>query len=355
MGLLLVYIASTSFRPLLAAAPPPLVWALAVLAALLSVASLYGHELAHALVALHFGIPVRSINLFLLGGMAHIARDSPSPRAELLIAVAGPATSLAIGLVGMGMGWALWRVAPPLGALGLWLATMNVPLAVFNLVPAYPLDGGRVLRSVLWYAGDDRRWGSAIAVRVGQVVAVGLLLAGIWMLLGQTSNGVNGLWLILVAWFMYAGAVSAQHAARFSDILSGMSVAAVMDARPPRVQAGVSLQVFASDYLVANGAVPSRITAHVVCRDEQSLGIVGARELRRFPVATWPSATVEGAMMAIEMAPSLEPGASAARALQLLLEEDCDLVTVIADGRLLGLVSRTDLARAVERCSPVRQ
>src|SRR5205807_878970 len=146
---LLVYVAAQTFSGLLTGVRPLGMWVLAVVAGLLSVASLYAHELAHALVARHFGIPVRTISLFLLGGMAHITRESPSPRAEFLIALAGPLTSLAIGVTAGLATAGLWDIAAPVAALGLWLALMNVPLALLNLVPAYPLDGGRVLRAVL--------------------------------------------------------------------------------------------------------------------------------------------------------------------------------------------------------------
>src|SRR5207302_1067546 len=145
---LLVYFGYVTFRDMRMGFSDVELWSLAVIAALLSVASLYGHELAHALVARAFGIPVRTISLFLLGGMAHITRESPSPRAELAIALVGPVTSVAIGLVGVVASLTLWEVAPPAAALGLWLATMNLPLGIFNLVPAYPLDGGRVLRGL---------------------------------------------------------------------------------------------------------------------------------------------------------------------------------------------------------------
>ncbi|MBV9545735.1 MAG: M50 family metallopeptidase, partial [Chloroflexi bacterium] len=121
---LLVYVAGSTFRMLRLDWTPPVLWSMAVVAALLSVASLYSHELAHALVARAFGIPVRTISLFLLGGMAHITRESPSPRAEFLIALAGPAVSLTIGVVAAVASMTLWTTAPPVAALGLWLATM---------------------------------------------------------------------------------------------------------------------------------------------------------------------------------------------------------------------------------------
>src|SRR5579859_456530 len=121
---LLVYVAYSTFRSLRLGFSPVGLWSLAVVAALLSVVSLYGHELAHALVARAFGIPVRTISLFLLGGMAHITRESPSPRAEFLIAVAGPASSLVIGGIAGLLSLVLWQIAPPIAVLGMWLATM---------------------------------------------------------------------------------------------------------------------------------------------------------------------------------------------------------------------------------------
>src|ERR1700730_5183508 len=247
---LLVYVAYSTFRGLRLGWSAFDLWSMAVVAALLSVASLYAHELAHALVARAFGIPVRTISLFLLGGMAHITRESPSPRAEFLIALAGPAASLGVGVVAALLSWTLWGVAPPVAALGLWLATMNIPLAIFNLVPAYPLDGGRVLRAVLWFAGQDLRWGSNVAARVGQVAAVGLLFSGVWILFDGSSGALGGLWLIMIAWFMYAGAASSQYATTFQESLRRLTVASVMERDFGRVEGGVSVQSFAQEDLL---------------------------------------------------------------------------------------------------------
>ena len=171
---------------------------------MLAVISLYAHELAHALVARAYGIPVRTISLFLLGGMAHITRESPTPRAEFLIAVSGPVSSLVLGGVAALVSWGLWGLAPAIAVLGLWLATMNISLGIFNLVPAFPLDGGRVLRGLLWSAGQDLAWASKISARVGQLAAVGLLFSGVWILFDGSSDALSGLWLIMFAWFMYA-------------------------------------------------------------------------------------------------------------------------------------------------------
>ena len=342
LGALLVYVAYTTFRGIRLGFSQLDLWALAVVAAFLSVVSLYGHELAHALVARRYGIPVRTISLFLLGGMAHITRESPTPRAELLIALAGPATSLAVGAVAGLVSLALWDIAPPVAMLGMWLATMNIPLGIFNLVPAYPLDGGRVLRGILWFAGEDLRWASKIAARAGQLAAVGLLFSGVWILFDGSSGALGGLWLILIAWFMYAGATSSQHASAFQESLRRLTVASVMDRDFGRVQAGVSVQTFAEEHLLEKPSVVAP-RSYAVYRDEFLVGLLSMRQLGQIPMQTWPSTNIERAMLPIEAAPAMEPSAPALGALHLIQEEGVEHIAVMADGRLLGLVTRNEL------------
>jgi Zn-dependent protease len=320
---------------------------MAVVAALLAVVSLYAHELAHALVARAFGIPVRTISLFLLGGMAHMTRECPSPRAEFLIAVVGPATSLALGLVGVLCSLTLSVVAPHVAVLGFWIAMVNIPLAIFNLVPAYPLDGGRVLRAVLWFAGQDLRWASTVATRVGQLAAAGLLFSGVWILFDGSIGALGGLWLIMIAWFLYAGAASSQYATMFQESLRLLTVASVMDREFGRVQAGVSVQAFADEHLREKQApTPSR--GYAVYRDESLVGLLSLRQLGRIPVSSWSQTSIERAMLPIESAPAMEPSAPALGALHLILEEGVEQIAVMAEGRLLGLVTRGQLARASE-------
>jgi Zn-dependent protease len=346
---LLVYAANTTFSGMRLGWTSTAQWALSVLAALLAVVSLYGHELAHALVARRFGIPVRTISLFLLGGMAHITRESPSPRAEFLIALAGPLASLAIGGLAAAVAWLVRDAAPPVAAVCWWLALVNVPLAMFNLVPAYPLDGGRVLRGILWFAGQDLRWSNAIATRIGQIAAVMLLFAGVWvLLLGGSDGALGGLWLIMIAWFMYAGAASSQTASAFQDALRRLTVASVMDRDFGRVQAGVSVQTFAEEHLLERPSVGKAggARSYAVYRDEYLVGLLSLRQLGRIPVHSWPQTSIERATMPIESAPSMEPGAPALGALHLMLEEGAEQIAIMAEGRLLGLVTRDQLARA---------
>jgi CBS domain-containing protein len=253
-----------------------------------------------------------------------------------------------VGVFGALLNVLLRDIAPPLAALGFWLAWMNIPLAIFNLVPAFPLDGGRVLRAVLWFAGQDLRWGSMIAARVGQVAALGLLFAGVWILFDGSTGAVGGLWLIMIAWFMYAGAASSQYATMFQDSLRRLTVASVMDRDFGKVQAAVSVQTFAEEHLLEKQPA---IAPHgyAVYRDDFLVGLLSLRQLGRIPVQTWSQTSIERAMLPIESAPAMEPSAPALGALHLILEDGVEQIAVMADGRLLGLVTRTELARVREQ------
>jgi Zn-dependent protease/CBS domain-containing protein len=349
---LLVYVGFTVFGTQRLGLSPVALSLLAVIAAALAVVSLYAHELAHALVARAYGIPVRTVSLFLLGGMAHITRESPSPRAEFLIAVSGPASSVLIGLVATLVAVATlaadWPQLAAARAVLASLAWMNISLGIFNLVPAFPLDGGRVLRGLLWYAGQDLAWASKVSARLGQVAAIGLLFAGIWMLFdGSVFGAFIGLWLILIAWFMYAGAASSRYASQFHESLRRLTVASVMDRDFGKVQAGVSVQAFAEEHLLERQA-PVTPHAFAVYREDYLVGLLSLRQLGRIPMQKWAQTSVERAMLPIESAPAMEPSAPALGALHLLVEDGVEHIAVMAEGRLVGLVTRTELARATD-------
>jgi len=345
---LLIYVGFSTFRGLRMGFSQVELWSLAVIAAILSVFSLYAHELAHALVARAYGIPVRTISLFLLGGMAHITRESPTPRAEFTIAIVGPLCSIGLGVLGVLVNWAFGGVAPTVAVIGLWMATVNIPLGIFNLVPAFPLDGGRVLRGLLWFAGEDIGWASSVSAKAGQLAAAGLLFSGIWILFDGSSGALGGLWLIMIAWFMYAGAASSQYASAFQETLRRLTVASVMDRDFGRVQAGVSVQAFAEEHLLEQQQTLAP-RAYAVYRDDYLVGLLSLRELGRIPMSTWSNTSIERATLPIESAPAMEPSAPALGALHLILEEGVEHIAVMAEGRLLGLVTRNELAKATSR------
>jgi Zn-dependent protease len=221
-------------------------WLLGLAAALLFFASVLAHELAHALVARPLGVPVSGITLFLFGGMAHLDRDAERPRTEFLIAAVGPVTSIAIGVgallgaaalsgvdAGAGADVDVARRAGPLATLLFWLGPLNVFLGVFNLVPGFPLDGGRMLRAVLWWATGSYLRATSVAAMVGQAVGVLLIVAGVAMVLGLAvplfgTGSAQGVWLALVGWFLSRAARASQRQAFLFDALEGVPIARVM-------------------------------------------------------------------------------------------------------------------------------
>ena len=226
IGLLIAWNLATGLLPAWHPAwPHALVWLVALIASLLFFASILAHELSHALVGRHYGLPVRRITLFIFGGMAELEREPDRPKVELLTAAAGPALSIVLGVAATLMGAILGRAElgtipdsgdlhrlGPVTTLLLWLGPVNVMLGLFNLIPGFPLDGGRVLRAVLWW--KTKRFESATrwATRAGQVVAAALVVSGILMVFGHRvpflGEGLGqGIWLVLIGWFLNAAAL----------------------------------------------------------------------------------------------------------------------------------------------------
>src|SRR5690606_12300824 len=196
-------------------------WGMGALATVLLFASVLAHEIAHSLTARAFGIPVRSITLFLFGGVSNIERDPESPMSEFLIAVVGPVTSLVLGAVLLILGGttfgtlnttlsdpvAIVAQMSPVTTLLLWLGAINIILGLFNLIPGFPLDGGRVLRSIFWAITDNTRSATRLASYVGRLIAWAFILAGIAMIFGVRipffgTGFINGLWLVFIGWFL---------------------------------------------------------------------------------------------------------------------------------------------------------
>jgi len=225
--------------------PVAVYWVLACAAAVLFLASLLGHELSHALVARRNGLAVRAITLWMLGGITELEGEPPDAAADLRIAVAGPAVSAASAGVFLGAAMAVKYAGGPavVTAALVWLALMNGLLAVFNMLPGAPLDGGRVLRAVLWRHYRDRHRGEVAAARAGQFLGAGIISIGaaellLWDVLG-------GLWLMLIGWFLISAADAERRAATATSAPAGVRVADVMTADPQVAQGWITVQDFA--------------------------------------------------------------------------------------------------------------
>ena len=318
-------------------------WTVAVTGAVLFVAALAAHEIAHAIVARHCGVQVRSITLWMLGGIAELEADPPTARADLLIAIAGPATSIAAGIVFGGSAVLARAVHGPtviIAALA-WLSLMNVALAVFNMLPGAPLDGGRILRGLLWKRTGDRQRASRAAGRSGQVLGFGLGFLGLLELFGWRDIG--GLWLMMIGWFLVTMARSEQRSDAARGALAGLRVRDIMLAHLDTAGAWSDVDDFTGRIVLS----PRQSVFPVVSFYGDLVGVVFAEALASVP-ADKRARTRLGQIAVPVPAPYLaEPDAAADSLLGRAPLRGRLLAVVVEDRRVTGLVTTDELRFAL--------
>jgi len=312
---------------------------IAVIAAVLFFLSVLGHELAHALVARRFAMNVSSITLFVLGGVANLAKEPPTARSEFLMAAAGPATSIVIGLIGLGLGIfapSLFQsdALQPIQPVALYIGQINLYLAAFNLLPGFPLDGGRVFRSIVWGVTKDRMTATRIAARGGQVVAALLVLAGI-VLAFRLDATINGLWLAFIAYFLWNAATATLQQERITSALGGAKVGPLMatdfKSTPPGVMVG---------QVIRDLVLPMNLRAIPVVSGERLIGLVAIGDLRKVDQARWAETPVEQVMTPAAELSTVSPDDPLGTALEKFSATELPLLPVIKDGRLVGVLYR---------------
>src|SRR6266481_777223 len=232
------------------------IWGLAILTAILFFAAIVVHELSHAAVAKARGLPVRSITLFALGGVAQIDKEASDAKTEFWMGIAGPITSLIIGAVCLGFAGAIgWKPThdhySPLAAMLGWLGVINIALAVFNMVPGFPLDGGRVLRAIIWWITGSAARATRLATGIGQFVAFAFIILGLFRFFN--GAGFAGLWLTFIGWFLLDAARATYAQFETIERLRGVRVRDVMDREWPVVEGGTNLQAFVDEHLLRSG------------------------------------------------------------------------------------------------------
>ena len=322
------------------------IWAAAVIAAVLFFVTLLLHELSHALIARRNGLAVRSITLFALGGVARIEEDSSRAGVEFRIAIAGPVTSFAIGFACLGLAWSAgWTPggtggAAPTAIVG-WLGYINVVLALFNLIPGYPLDGGRVLRAILWARSGDADAATRQAARVGQFVAFGFIAFG--LLQAFTGAGFGGLWLAFIGWFLLEAARASEVQVTVMRALSDVRVRDLMGTDCGTVDASENLQAFVDRTLLRTGR-----RCFVVTGDDGVAGLITPHEIRQVAREQWSSRAVGDVMRPLGELRTVTPQTPASEALKIMTREDVHQLPVVSDGRLEGLVTRGHILQAIQ-------
>ena len=336
-------------------------WSLALVGALLFFISVLAHELAHSVVARARGIPVKNITLFLFGGVSNIQKEPTSPISELVIAIVGPLTSFLLGGIFLALGLgsvALSNISLPtsglLSQLGpvntmfMWLGSVNILLGIFNLIPGFPLDGGRVLRSILWAVTKDEVKATRWASIVGQGIAWLLILAGIFMLFGVQipllgSGIINGVWIIFIGWFLQNAAVQNYQKALVQDILGNVPVERIMNPDVPVVSADLKV-----DDLVETYIMKTDNQAFMVFDGDRMVGLVSIDDVRKSSNEERQNKIVRDIMTPSKELVVIAPNENAAEALDRLQNRSIRQLPVVNGNRIVGLLRRKDILRWLE-------
>jgi Zn-dependent protease len=318
-------------------------WSIGAVGTFLFFTSVLLHELSHALVANRVGQPVRRITLFIFGGMAHLSREPSDPGAELKIASVGPLTSILLGV----LFWLIMRVAVAAGVEPLWvavfeyLAFINVALGVFNLLPGFPLDGGRILRGWLWKRSGNMRQATARAADWGGGIAVGLMLLGVLQIFAGAL--VGGLWLIFIGMFLRGAARASYHGVVVQHALSGVQVRDLMITDPETLPGSMTVREAIDDHFLRHGfgGFPVRSNGEID-------GLVTLTQLKQCPPPERSTRRLQEVMRPADEAVRIAATASVGDALRQMVESDSGRLLVTDGRRVVGLITRTAITRVVQ-------
>jgi Zn-dependent protease len=319
-----------------------------LLTSLLFFASVVIHELAHSVVALAWGIPVKSITLFIFGGVASIGREPDRPLSEFLIALAGPASSMLLA-VGFGLLWLAGEVVgvAALSGLGFYLATINLFLALFNMVPGFPLDGGRVFRSLVWAWTGNMNRATRWAANTGRAIAVLMIVGGGVLFL--TGNWSSGLWLAFIGWFLDNAASQSAQQVGFREALEGYTAADFASTVCQPVDSNMPLDWIVRDYVLPQGE-----SCFLVTDGLQPEGLATVGQIQQVPRQRWGWTPIRQVMTPFTNLEPARPGDAASSVLERMLSEGQNLLPVVDAGKLIGLVRREALLQFAKNRAALR-
>lgn len=321
------------------------IWAAAVVSAFAFFASVLLHELSHSLVAKRIGLPVSSITLFIFGGVSALGKDADNARDEFKVAIVGPLTSFVIGLAcgaGFLIAYTMDATDSPVGAVLGYLAMVNIAVGIFNMLPGYPLDGGRVLRSALWARSRNMLKATRWAATAGTIISWGLIALGIATVVG--GGGLGGAWFVVIGWFLRNTSEQAYHQVLLKHTLEGAKVRDIVNRNYTPAPPDSSLGDIVNQHILGLG---QRAVPVVVAGD--LLGLITMSDLKRFEATEWPATSAYRAMTPRDKLLTVAPEDDLTSALELMAQHDVHQLPVIDRERtFLGFVTRADVLRLIQ-------
>lgn len=299
------------------------------------------HELGHAIVARHYKLPTSQITLFVFGGVAEIQKEPTSPKVEFLMALAGPLVSfiLALGLYFLTLGGKLWGWPIPVIGIISYLALINLILGIFNLIPAFPLDGGRIFRSILWAWKKDLAWATLVATRFGSGFGFALIFLGIFSFI--FGNFIGGFWLVILGWFLQRAAASMRTQFYVGKELEGEKVSKFMK-EPISAPSDITVQEFLDKYVYQ-----SHHHLYPVTEGGKLVGYISLREVKGLPQNEWSKTAVKKVMVPTAQIQTASPEMSALDALNLMQTSASSTLLIAKDKHLIGILTAQDLFKLI--------
>ena len=314
-------------------------WMLGIITSALFFGSVIFHELSHSVVAIHYKIPVQSITLFVFGGLSSISREPDKPKQEFNIAIAGPLASLFLAgcfyLVGR-----FFHGDDLVTASTKWLWQINLALALFNLVPGFPLDGGRILRGIAWGITGNFERATRIAANAGKAFAYVMILIGVWQALN--GNWVGGLWTAFIGWFLLSAAQESFAQVAIRSTLNGVRALDVMTQDVPTVPRDMSLEEYVHEVLRTG------VMTHIVIGAGKPVGLVSLQAARTVPRDEWTNTSVQAVMLPVDRIQWATPDEPALGVLERMHKEDIAQMPVVSDGNIVGMISRDAILRVLQ-------
>jgi len=313
-------------------------WIMGVVGALGLFISIVAHEFCHSIVARQFGMPMKGITLFIFGGVAEMGDEPPTAKAEFSMAIVGPISSLVIA----GVFYLLYRAGvaggwdTPVNGVIYYVAYINAILAAFNLLPAFPLDGGRVLRSILWGAKGNLRWATRVSSNIGAAFGIGLIVLGIFQFIG--GNVIGGLWMFLIGMFLRNAAQMSYQQLLVRKALEGEKVRRFMNANPVVVQDSITVEHLVDDYIYKY-----HYKMFPVMSGDKLTGCITTRQVKEIPREAWSRETIREAASQCSPENTIAPDTDAIKALAMMNQTGVSRMLVVENGRLLGIVTLKDL------------